>query len=422
MNSNTKRILFVDTDNQIIDFFENELVKLFVDIKILRASSYKEALNYILDKNNPIDISLVNYVIPNVKDGLLVDFILKKDIPVIVINNEHDLDRINKIVELDIIDYIVKTPNDKYKSSISNISRVLKNYDTNILLVDDSPMQLEMAKKMIKKLKLNVITAKDGKEGLDKLNNFEGKISLVLTDYHMPIMDGFELITHIRKQYNKDELSIIVLSANDSPEIPTRFIKLGANDFISKPYKQIEISTRINSNLEILELFQKTKDMANKDFLTGAFNRRYFYDSGNSIFFKAKRYEKNLVVAMFDIDKFKNINDTYGHDIGDIAICEMVNILNNNLRASDLMARFGGEEFCVLLEDITLEDTQKLFDKIRKIFKDNVIVVDKVEIKYTVSIGVCYGLYDSLDIMVKNADKGLYYCKENGRDQVAINK
>ncbi|MEA3315860.1 MAG: diguanylate cyclase, partial [Campylobacterota bacterium] len=320
------------------------------------------------------------------------------------------------------IDYIIKDNEDNYKSSISSISRVIKNYDTNILVVDDSSIQLEMVKKMIRKLKLNVITAKDGQDGFDKLKNFDGKISLVLTDYHMPIIDGLELTSKIRKLYDKDELSIIVLSANESSEIPTMFIKQGANDFISKPYKQIEITTRINSNLEILELFKKTKDMANKDFMTGAFNRRYFYDSGNAIFNKAKRANKDLAVAMFDIDKFKNINDTYGHDIGDIAICEIVKVLNKHLRVSDLIARFGGEEFCILLEDITLEDTEKLFNKIRGIFEDNIIVVDDLKIKYTVSIGICYGRFENLETMVKKSDNSLYYCKENGRNQIAINK
>ena len=123
---------------------------------------------------------------------------------------------------------------------------------------------------------------------------------------------------------------------------------------------------------------------------------------------------------MLDIDKFKNINDTYGHDVGDIAIKEIKRILDETLRESDLVARFGGEEFCIVLEEITLEDTKALFERIRKRFEDNVIEIKDTKISYTVSFGVAYGMDTSLEEMVKLSDHALYYAKENGRNQVRI--
>ncbi|MDA3908341.1 MAG: diguanylate cyclase, partial [Sulfurimonas sp.] len=185
-------------------------------------------------------------------------------------------------------------------------------------------------------------------------------ISLVLTDYEMPNMDGLELTFRLRKKYKKDQLGIIAISIVEEQNIISKFLKIGANDFINKKFTHNEIVTRINANLELLDLFGQIKDMANKDFLTGAYNRRYFFDTGNYIYTKSKRNKTPLAVAMIDIDKFKNINDKYGHDTGDVAIQETTKILNNNLRASDLMARFGGEEFCVLLEDITFENVRLL--------------------------------------------------------------
>jgi len=123
---------------------------------------------------------------------------------------------------------------------------------------------------------------------------------------------------------------------------------------------------------------------------------------------------------MFDIDKFKNINDKYGHDIGDIAIQKTTEIINNNMRSSDLMARFGGEEFCIILEEITLQDTKTLFEKIRKCFETSTIKVAEEEFSFTISIGVCYGSKDTLDEMIKIADKELYNCKNTGRNKVSI--
>ena len=161
-------------------------------------------------------------------------------------------------------------------------------------------------------------------------------------------------------------------------------------------------------------------DVANKDFMTGAYNRRYFFESGNNIFLKAKRKKTPLAVAMIDIDKFKIINDTYGHDVGDVAIKEIKRILDDNLRVSDLMARFGGEEFCIILEDITEEDTRKLFEQIRLAFEKNEININGTIITYTVSFGIAFGILDTLDDMVKLADNALYDSKENGRNQITI--
>jgi diguanylate cyclase (GGDEF)-like protein len=123
---------------------------------------------------------------------------------------------------------------------------------------------------------------------------------------------------------------------------------------------------------------------------------------------------------MFDIDKFKNINETYGHDVGDIAIKEVAKILHTSLRKSDLIARIGGEEFCVLLQNTNLQNAKSIFEKIRSMFENNIIYIDNIQLSYTVSIGVRYGLDETLEDMIKKADEQLYYCKEHGRNQVSI--
>ena len=238
----------------------------------------------------------------------------------------------------------------------------------------------------------------------------------------MPNMNGHELTFKIREKFKKDQLAIIAISSLDKQETITKFLRFGANDFIHKPFSDNEIVTRINANLELLELFSQIKDLANKDFLTGLYNRRYFFDAGKPMFSKARRKKKEIAVAMLDIDHFKHVNDTYGHDIGDIAIKEVKNILEGVLRSSDLIARFGGEEFCILLEDITQEDTLLVFEKIRKIFEENEIVTPKVTIKYTVSIGISFGLGKNLDAMIKHSDDGLYISKETGRNKLTLQK
>lgn len=416
-----KTILLVDDSKTVIAKLEHGIKSKMKDVKILIAYSYKEAVKHIL-KSGKIHLAILDLNLPDAEQGDIVDFAIGKDIPSIVLTGLVNDDLKKFILEKDVLDFYNKQDIKNIDQLISKLDRSLKNYDANVLLVDDSATQMSVALGILKNMHINTVTASDGQKALEIIENSDTKFDLVLTDYNMPNMDGMELTIKLREKYNKDQMGIIVLSANEQPDISAEFLKMGANDFINKPYTKTEFITRVNTNLELLDLFQQTKDLANKDFLTGSYNRRFFFESGEAIFDKAKRSDKVLTVAMFDIDKFKNINDTYGHDVGDVAIKEIARLLDENLRTSDLIARFGGEEFCVLLENIELEDVETLFEKIRFAFEMNVLKVGDIELSYTVSIGVCYGMEATLEDMIKKSDDGLYYCKENGRNQVHINK
>ncbi|WP_457748357.1 sensor domain-containing diguanylate cyclase [Sulfurimonas sp.] len=174
-------------------------------------------------------------------------------------------------------------------------------------------------------------------------------------------------------------------------------------------------------------LYQKSKNLnyklklqTVKDYMTGAYNRRYFFEVAETLYLRAKRKRSKLAVIMIDIDDFKIINDSYGHDNGDLAIIEVRKILEKNLRKYDLFARFGGEEFCILLDDISKEDVVNLFEKIRKDFEENEIMNAEVRIHYTVSFGIAYGMMGSLEKLIKIADEALYASKQNGKNQVTI--
>lgn len=413
-----KKVLIVDDSQTILNVLKEEF-KNYPDIEPHFAKSYKETMRILRENRDGFHAALLDLNLPDAPDGEVVLLANSHHIPTVILTSSSDSKIKESILKKDIIDYVVKTDKANIKYAIQSISRVLKNYDTTILVVDDSLVYRKTIADSLKKVHLNILEAKDGQEALDILEENK-QISLVITDYEMPRVDGLELTFKIREKYKKDQLSIIAISSMNEQEVITQFLKLGANDFINKPFSHIEIITRINSNLELLDLFQEIRDTANKDFLTGAFNRRYFFDAGTSIYEKSKRKGSSIAVAMIDIDKFKNINDTYGHDVGDVAIKEIKKILDKNLRVSDLVARFGGEEFCILLEDITLEDTKILFEKIRKNFEENIINIHGFTLSYTVSNGIYYGQADSLQEMIKLSDEALYDSKNNGRNRVTI--
>jgi len=269
-------------------------------------------------------------------------------------------------------------------------------------------------------LHVNVIEASTALEAIDIIKTTDKHIPLVLTDYEMPGMNGMEFTMELRQDYSKDILSIIAISGSNTPKIATNFLKHGANDFIKKPFTHEEFSVRININLELIELFRQSQEAANKDFLTGLYNRRFFFTNAKPTLERAKRKKQSLAIVMLDIDFFKKINDTYGHDVGDIAIQEVGIILNRHLRASDLISRFGGEEFCILMEDVSIEALTQKLETVRNAFETNILCKENKELSYTVSIGVFYGIKDSLEEMIKLSDDALYGAKETGRNKVVI--
>ncbi len=413
-------MLVVDDSKTVLTLLKSELQQ-HDTIEPIFVQSHKEAMQKIREHKGNIQAAILDYNLPDAPNGEVVLLANSHQIPSVILTGTLDEKVKDLILKSNVVDFILKDDPTSIHSAINSIKRILKNYETTVLIVDDSAVYRKALSSSLKKMHLKVIEAEDGKEALDIINSEKHDISLVITDYEMPRMDGVQLTFSLREKYNKDKLGIIAISASENEDTISKFLKFGANDFINKPFTHNEVVTTVNSNLELLDLFDQIKNLANKDFLTGAYNRRYFFDSGTAIFLKEKRKKKALAVAMLDIDKFKNINDTYGHDVGDVAIKEIKRILDETLRKSDLMARFGGEEFCILLEDISLENTHKLFEKIRERFESNIIDIGGKTISYTVSIGIQFGLSDSLEEMIRLSDKALYFAKENGRNQVKIN-
>lgn len=266
------------------------------------------------------------------------------------------------------------------------------------------------------------MNAKNGHEALEMLDIYP-EIKLVITDYDMPKMDGFRLCQKIRTKFSREDLAIIGISSNKDHGIGARFIKNGANDFLTKQsYLMEEFYSRVNHSIETIDLYRKIKETAIKDFLTGLYNRRYFFDTGKTLFTRSKREQVSVVCAMIDIDFFKNINDTYGHDVGDVVIQQIATLINDKMRTIDIVARFGGEEFCVLAANMDALDAQKTFTDLCHHIKTTPIFFDdnNKQLHVSVSIGVCTEKTETLEQMTTLADKYLYMAKKSGRNCVRV--
>jgi diguanylate cyclase (GGDEF)-like protein len=411
-------ILIIEDSSLIAEALVQEFSHIDSNLNLLVAQTLQDAKRLIREHNKDIGFAILDLNIPDATEEEVLSLIASHRIPSIVLTGQINSDLIDLVFKKGAYDYIIKNGLKSIPYAAQKVYSYMREYPSKILVVDDSNLYRNLIKQSLQHLKVEILEAHDGIEAKKLIDKPNHNISLIITDYNMPNMDGLELILQIRSVYNKDELAIIAMSAVDDPETTKNFLKVGANDFIHKPFSEAEMALRIHANLEVIELFQRSKDLANRDYLTNAYNRRYFFEASKAITSRAKRAQGDLAVATIDIDFFKKINDTYGHDIGDVAIKEVIRILNQILRDSDLSARFGGEEFCVLLENISFENLQKLFERIRAAFEKNIITIKDQAINYTVSTGVYYGEAIDVHTMLELSDKALYEAKDTGRNKV----
>lgn len=409
------RILLVEDSKTL-----SKLITLKVqsDLSIEIDAAYSMAEAEALTQKNRYTLAILDINLPDAPDGEIVDSMLKKKIPSIVLTGKVDQEFRTKMIQKDIIDYIQKGNIKDIDYVIEIIRRLFKNRSHKVMVVDDSSLIRFHIKTLLENNFFQVFVLAHGEEALEILKQHPD-IKIVITDYHMPVMDGLELTREIRKTHTKNQLSIFVISSTSNPEISALFLKQGANDFIHKPFSKEEFSCRITNAIEALENIETITHYASRDFLTGLYNRRYFFTTMEPYFAEALAKNETFVTAMVDIDHFKKINDTYGHDIGDKAIIHLSEILRSSVQHQDIVARFGGEEFCIILKDTTRTTAIDIFERIRqKIVHSPLLLNNYQEIEFTVSIGIALEYENSLTETINAADTMLYQAKNRGRNTI----
>ncbi|MEA3372645.1 MAG: diguanylate cyclase [Campylobacterota bacterium] len=410
-----ERILLVE-DNKSLAKLVAMKITANLPFEVDVAYSMKEAM--LFTRKFDYFMALLDINLPDAPDGEIVDAVIEQDVPAMVLSGNMDKEFRRSILKKEIIDYIGKGGIEDINYIISTIDRLHKNRQHKVLIVDDSMLFRKSMQKMVKNLFFQVYAVAHGEEALGILKE-NPDIRIVLTDYAMPVMDGLELTREIRKVHPKNELSILAISSSKDEDISAMFLKSGATDFIKKPFSKEEFSCRLNNAIEALENIDAITNHAKRDFLTGLYNRRYFFRTMEEYFAKAVEEGENFAIAMVDIDHFKNINDTYGHDVGDQVIIHLSELLRSNTSESDMVARFGGEEFCIALKDLTNDQAVDLFENIRqKVAATPLTLSEQEEIGYTISIGVSLDHEDTLEESVNSADMMLYHAKNNGRNRV----
>lgn len=302
--------------------------------------------------------------------------------------------------------------------------------DKSILLVEDSLTTAAMISKYLSE-RYVLVQTKDGADAWEVLeSNLD--IGLVITDLNMPNMTGHQLLVQIRRSDNPriNQLPVIVMTATDDKVDRNLSFLNGANDFVTKPIDEMELLARVNVHYNLANTIRQLEAskaalaiQATTDPLTSLRNRRSFFEKAEEQVALYRRYKSDLSLMMIDIDHFKIINDTHGHDAGDEVLKHLANILNSMVRQVDILARLGGEEFAILLPDTKRLGAAVLAERTRSAIERSPFTYRGHSIQLTASIGVAsMSTEDATSIgeLVRIADHRLYLAKDGGRNRICV--
>ncbi|OOZ45054.1 GGDEF domain-containing response regulator [Solemya velum gill symbiont] len=290
----------------------------------------------------------------------------------------------------------------------------MHNQTSTILLVDDAKSNIDMVLNILGD-QYDILVSRDGETALEIAA--EEDIDLVLLDIMMPGMDGYQVCEALKADEEKAEIPVIFITAKTDENSIEKGFDVGGVDYVTKPFKDKELRARVKTHLQLRSLIKHLEYISSYDKMTGIYNRGEFFRQGE---IRWKKGRSNLFAVMMDIDKFKTINDTYGHPTGDKVIKAVTSTVSSELGEGTIFGRVGGEEFTLLCNAETSEEVIALIEQIRlDVEKIRVESDDGQDIKCTISVGIAEAneYIESLDHLLKIADMALYDAKEGGRNR-----
>jgi diguanylate cyclase (GGDEF)-like protein len=304
---------------------------------------------------------------------------------------------------------------------------------SRILVVDDHEDNIEVLRVRLESWGYGTDAVYDGASAIAYVEATPP--DLILLDVMMPEISGIEVARRIKANRSLPFIPIIMQTALDSTEDKVEGLEAGADDYITKPIDFAELKARLRSMLrikrlqealeerekELLEVNERLRHMSLTDGLTGLDNRRHLNERLEEMFSHAKRLDEPFACVMCDLDKFKTVNDTYGHQAGDEVLKQLSAILKEEAREIDRVGRYGGEEFMLLLPGTQLDAAATFAERVRKRIEGNTFSFPGGTLERTASFGVSGWPHPRLaecDSVVRASDDALYVAKETGRNRV----
>ena len=292
-----------------------------------------------------------------------------------------------------------------------------------ILIIEDEKDILALLSGLLESEEYRVITACNGREGVEKFHHYTP--DLIITDVRMPIMDGIEVLREVKTKESDTE--VIILTGHSDETTAIDCLRLGAYDYFRKPLEDIDVLlTAVERVLEKRSLERKNrslvrqlKELSIKDPLTGLYNYRYLQSCLDEEVDRSQRYGHNFFILMIDADHFKDINDNHGHLFGDHVLKKLGELLSTQLRSTDRLFRYGGEEFLVIMNELSKAEVAMIVERLMESIRNHQFRNEGQSAKITVSMGGAFFPDDADNKLelIKKADQALYKAKESGRNR-----
>ncbi|MEA2757110.1 MAG: two-component system, cell cycle response regulator [Aliidongia sp.] len=451
------RVLVVDDIEVNVRLLEAKLLSEYYEV--LTASNGPAALEIAL-RESP-DIVLLDVMMPGM-DGLEVCRRLKSDpatryIPIVMVTALSDVSDRLRGLEVGADDFLTKPVNDlALFARLRSLIRLKRTLDEwllreeingrlaslpgesavvdverfepgRILVVEENALAANKLNQILQPLARELVLVKNNADAnaLALQNNFD----LIIISMALEHSDPLRLVSQLRAVEQTRQLPVLLILDDGDYTRLAKGLDLGANDYVVRPVDRNELVARVRIQMkrkrlqdQLLDNYKRGLTLALTDGLTGLYNRRYLTAHLETLFGRGGAAVKDVAVLLFDIDRFKRVNDTYGHAAGDAVLIEVAKRALSNVRGFDLVARYGGEEFLVIMPESTLSAAAAVADRLRRAIGEHLIDVSERALRVTVSIGVAVtggGVMPPAQLL-KNADEALYAAKHAGRNKVMV--
>ena len=290
----------------------------------------------------------------------------------------------------------------------------MAEHTATVLVVDDTESNIDILLNLLSEYE--VLVALDGPSALEILE--KQRPDVILLDIMMPGMDGYEICQTIKEREQWKEIPVLFITARTDEASILKGFEVGGSDYVTKPFRSKELLARVRNLLNYKQALDRLRYIAVTDELTGASNRRSFFARGIEMFAQAQQSQRPLSALMLDLDRFKAINDTFGHEAGDISLKAFVERVKEQLGPDDLFGRLGGEEFAIVPANRTFDGAIHMAEAIRRTVEAKKIEIKGDIIPLTVSIGIAFAdsKTESFDALLSVADGQLYAAKHDQRN------
>jgi diguanylate cyclase (GGDEF)-like protein len=363
-------------------------------------------------------LAVLDLNLPDAPNCEALDYVISRNIAAIVFTGSFNDSTRDTVLSRNVVDCVIKNQPDSITHLISVVDRALTNARTHVLLADSEEASRAELLALLKKQQFNVTEAGSGAEVLRLLDTGNG-IDMVLSDIALCDMTAYGLLKEIRQRHGEDALSVVAVGAGDDRTHAAKFLQSGGTEFIQKPMLIEEFNSRLFQVANIQKRIQALHSIAARDYLTDIYNRRYFFQYGSRMVDQCLRRGGTTSIAIIDIDHFKRLNDTYGHEVGDLVLKAVAKRLRALIGEEHLLARLGGEEFGILFNELGICAAHDFCETVRRDIAAAKVVADDEELSITISIGLAtIEGPETFDNYLHAADQFLYMAKYDGRNRI----